>query len=592
MSRENGTYFLDYVKNSVFDFAHDSYRVPVLNTGLRIHELFTEIQKTPSHYIEKSIAPIIKEIDFSIQKDLAFNEVFEKSLPDIKSDLKSGNIGRIKTMASITLGDMADFYVPKNVELLKNEMSKKLRKEKVNYYANNIVSQFLSDGYSKRFVRDAIKNCRHLKGEDVDGPKIIDEFMSNFTGAVKNYRCCAFVSKHFAFYLKGIVGFEVYENTSEFKRKFGKTVDLIDEEWIRKGNSYIKNQKGKRKYLMCIVVASGIKAQDQYSAQEEFESRLNQIRSIAYASGNEPSLSWSNRFSIYDESNNWVFRSENNVLNKRYYLQEQVREKYFRNFVRAIGAGMRENNTRVLRCFSAASTAFRVKNKESQLVSLWSSLETMLPDKNDQKISNINHYMNYMIPLIMIQYLNRVMSWIYFDITKMKQAKVSEVWKSLDGDSDFHRFCAMIVCGQNDDMLRKLFSEIENEVLKFRLYFIYKNLSNISDVIKYIDRHEMLVSWQIMRIYRRRNGIVHNGYGDVEENLLLNFNEYWLNVMRRTSNILARYKCRSELDDVFKIGVQQYKQYRSYLTRREKELNNQRGSLSLVPSDVAYIFSP
>lgn len=589
MSVENGLYFLEYVKNSIFDFAHDSYRVPVLNTNLRFSELIQVIDNTPECYLNKSISPVLEEIKYSISNDLAFKKIFENNISQISSDLSSAGVDRLRLTSLMILGEMRVNYIPENVNLLRDYMSGDLKKSNINYLANNIVSQFLSDGYSKRFIRWVVKKCFSSKGDYKDGADVLNAFLENFDSGFLKYKCCAFVSSSLCFYLKGLVGFQVFEDFESFN---GVEIDgehRLDEEWLRWGVSENKKNISKRYNSNYLVVADNILSKDQYSAQANFEKSLNQIRSIAYASGNEPWLGWKNRFFVVGERGEWTFSSESNVLNKRHLLHENVRKKYFRDFVHTISDGMLKDNGRALRCFSSASTAFRVNNKESQLVSLWSSLETILPDNGERQKSNIEHYTGYILPLIMIQYLNRIMSWVYFDVKKLRRGSVPALWKEIDDfDDEFLKFCAMITMPEYKSVLDKVGAEIKNETLLFRVFLLYKNISSVDNVVKCLERHQQLVFWQIQRIYRRRNGIVHNGYGDVEENLLLNFNEYWLNVMRRVSVIIEKFPHRKSLDDVFEIGVEQYKQYQSYLSRRKNTIDN--GRVALNKDDVAYIF--
>ena len=48
-------------------------------------------------------------------------------------------------------------------------------------------------------------------------------------------------------------------------------------------------------------------------------------------------------------------------------------------------------------------------------------------------------------------------------------------------------------------------------LLKERIEYYHATLSNTADVFKFVDKHGERVKWQVMRIYRNRNLIIHNG---------------------------------------------------------------------------------
>ena len=58
----------------------------------------------------------------------------------------------------------------------------------------------------------------------------------------------------------------------------------------------------------------------------------------------------------------------------------------------------------------------------------------------------------------------------------------------------------------------ELFSKLKDfELLRFRAFQLNKFFSEPSSALKAIEKHQEKLSWQIHRIYRYRNGIIHSG---------------------------------------------------------------------------------
>jgi hypothetical protein len=61
--------------------------------------------------------------------------------------------------------------------------------------------------------------------------------------------------------------------------------------------------------------------------------------------------------------------------------------------------------------------------------------------------------------------------------------------------------------------MKQIYSELDNNpLLRYRLYELKKTFKDGKSILKLIDEHEKIVTWQIKRIYRIRNISTHLGY--------------------------------------------------------------------------------
>lgn len=585
-------YFLLYFKNTIFDYAHDSYRAPVHTSWSRVDEIISEIDRAPAHYAQNVISAMVDELLWSISHDRVFKEIFFREISIVNIELKSGNVKRIRTCCKMVSQRLSSEYMPRTIARLCDVVDNGNGKSEINYLVGNVASHFLRMGHSREIIRSKIKAYLN-KIDNYDVPsELVRSFFSEFPVPEKDFRCVSVVSQHLSFYIKGLNGFQVFQKVEDFLSFItdeGSDRDIyqVFVDWYERNRFNVKKtQSGVNKFN--IVVCDGLAARDKFSAKEGFKSTIRDIKSVAYAAGNEPSLFWVESFFIVDTvdiSASFV-RSGKNILSKRYGLQESVRSEYFVGYLRAMNAERFKNNDSIRRCFSTAATAFTVNNKQTQLFSLWSSLESILPARGSKDISIVNNFISHLMPLILIQYVNRMLVWNYYDVSTMRShQKIIKHWEQVDvSGEDFDKFVALLLLKENEPSLKNLLSDIDNTVIRFRVYQLNKRLGTAGGILSAIEKYKMLVEWQIRRVYRRRNGIVHSGYNDVEENLLLNFNEYWLNAMRRLSHVMKTYRVVDiDLEDSFQVSAFQYNNYISFIRSLDKKA-------PLRKEDLPYIF--
>lgn len=148
-----------------------------------------------------------------------------------------------------------------------------------------------------------------------------------------------------------------------------------------------------------------------------------------------------------------------------------------------------------------------------QLVNLWTCLETMAPASPDaSKVSNV---VSRMTPIITLGYFNRIVSNLLFDILRWNRRKAlniikeSSTYKGEDLKGSFYEILSSTV---NNKSLQDLLSSFGSyELLRYRVFEISALLKSRSRAIKKLQRHEKMVTWQLHRIYRTRNSIVHSG---------------------------------------------------------------------------------
>ena len=148
-----------------------------------------------------------------------------------------------------------------------------------------------------------------------------------------------------------------------------------------------------------------------------------------------------------------------------------------------------------------------------QLVNLWTCLETMAPASPDaSKVSNV---VSRMTPIITLGYFNRIVSNLLFDILRWNRRKAINIIKdssTYKGEDLKGSFYELLSSAENNKNLQDLLVSFGNyELLRYRVFEISNLLKSRNKAIEKLQRHEKMVTWQLHRIYRTRNSIVHSG---------------------------------------------------------------------------------
>lgn len=152
-----------------------------------------------------------------------------------------------------------------------------------------------------------------------------------------------------------------------------------------------------------------------------------------------------------------------------------------------------------------------------QLVNLWTCLETISPGgTHGSKIGNV---LGRVIPCLMLGYYNRLVANLLFDIIRWDRVSLSQSLKIGSFDQKFdlkQKFTLLLSDKENDAALADLLARCRDfELLRFRIFSIAEVMRDSAAAKKKLDLHEQTLKWQLHRIYRTRNSIVHAGESPV-----------------------------------------------------------------------------
>ncbi|MFG3694835.1 hypothetical protein ACGFZ6_15835 [Stutzerimonas stutzeri] len=148
---------------------------------------------------------------------------------------------------------------------------------------------------------------------------------------------------------------------------------------------------------------------------------------------------------------------------------------------------------------------------ENQMINLWIALESLIPSKGPDKAS-IEHMVDSVIPFLNSSYVSKLLLSLCRDLFRWNGRLMKILLKDIGGKDLISRLASFLSLQKHEAARNRLESSFGEFVLLSERYNYIKGvLSSPELVVETLDRHKERVSWQIRRIYRARNLIVHEG---------------------------------------------------------------------------------
>lgn len=154
-----------------------------------------------------------------------------------------------------------------------------------------------------------------------------------------------------------------------------------------------------------------------------------------------------------------------------------------------------------------------ISSPDIQLVNIWTCLETLVPAGGSG--SKISHVVRNVVPILMLGYINRLTFNLLFDILRWNRRKLTIALSRTTHQDEMDlksKFISLLTKPEHSEALEYLLEECGRfELLRNRIFNVSAFLSDRKKALNKISVHQQMVEWQIYRIYRTRNRIVHSG---------------------------------------------------------------------------------
>lgn len=140
-------------------------------------------------------------------------------------------------------------------------------------------------------------------------------------------------------------------------------------------------------------------------------------------------------------------------------------------------------------------------------------MEVLIPIERSGSFSRINQISNAVSTMLTSRYFRMLLCQLNQQIASAIGSKYSAIIESVeDGNSEIEKLLALLVLPKNNTRFQALCQDLAlAPLLAFRLQQYKDNFSSGKRIKDFYERHATRLTWQIMRIYRNRNMIVHDG---------------------------------------------------------------------------------
>lgn len=533
---------------------YESFRAPSLDTISRVAEVgMIALEIKRERVPIAAISAALEELSYYLGKDAAIREISPSEIDYFQSTWKSGKITekdvlQISRFARSLHEKLSSEYRSVLERLIVQSRLEPKKKDYVRKICADYCSHLINSGYSRQYILSQV-NSRFFSNDIKKIEKrTLERFFRSFDGAEAVFQVTIPVSNTLAKYL------------SSFKRL--PFVILAADEINPQASSLYDEIKSVKKITK--FVTGRISAKDNYSAARKFIEALDTLISITYLARRGVELEWTN--STYVKRiravSGEIISLDQIVLQRKSLVLTNAILRDIRDYGERIIFDFDEMSMeRLVSAVNMSAISRSSYRPENQLITLWSAFEVLMDDP-PKGVARISHYINIIIPAICITYPGRYSRAVFDEIYRGNRTHFRTFFSKSEfnpADDMYIKFVKLVF---RDD-LKHLHNEFctglgRNPLALYRLSKLERDFGKPADLLAALSAHEQRVNWQISRIYRTRNDIVHSGAMPVFLNsLVMNVFEYFKSALVPVLNRASGEQKPSNIDQIVaEVGFQ------------------------------------
>lgn len=572
------SYFVQLLEELLFDYTHSTYKPSIMHVPSLCFEALMTIDDIENGCINQAhITHIIDELIESLKKDKIAISLLTLPLNTFIEQLKSTSHG---------INDKKTVLELLNLQLEKNKYENKLKEELISciyseYNPDNIreltrllVTHLTLRGVSKEYLTEIM--IEHFYEKKIESNDEIKQFLKK----IPNDK----------------IEFVVYFKVDKSFLNIKKSIKNLDIEVLERIPEELKNDIFFNVNKERIIVSVKDESFDYYSARKSAEETLKLAATLLsiYHHKQEPSWELENHIS-YGDGNHKVISVTINPMHLCRDLKIKAAGKKFDEFVE--GFSMSSGSfKKFIRCVQLHSMALRTNSVENQILNLWVAIESLVPDELKKENDNtIDHIINTIIPFLNIVYMEGLVRSLSHDLNRWNESKFTKLIKPFNENNNMAKSLLMaLTSSEKEEFIKQFKEELNNyPLLEQRFLHIEKLVLNPLNILDAIKRHDKRLTWQIKRIYRARNKIIHTGTTPMAAHRLVeNMHEY-LDMVLDTIIKMATMPAKiSSVSQGFKTIDMKYKHYFNKIEKATKEQKkSENGQIEQTINIIELIFS-
>lgn len=533
-SAEGTLFFAQAMLDFLREDAFEGFRAYSLDTVARLYEALALGNDIKQGKVPR---PTFKSIEDELIWSLKGDDVLQAIAP-MEADLLQDKIKKTSDIEELCflIEMIVSKYSKKYQDVLADKVSELIpnSSDRISLLRNTgfLVSHLLNDGHSRDFLLRKLRERFFESDIKRPGARMVRGFIKSIRAERRKYKVVCVLESRVANLLDHIGGFEPL-NLKDLPLHAQESV--VDRKDFNEADRYI-----------CEVFS----APDAYQAAAQMANRLADARALMVLPAQ--------RLNVSAKPGLYVFTPRAKfgqiISPERGSLEAAVLAPIAGRRLKSLTKVPRQldecfdlpSRERIFGALSTASVAFETPLVETRLISFWSAFEVLMSDPRTEDV-RINHYVRHLVPCITLRYQRRLFSAVYDSLLINYHSRIGNLIRNIPVTSaaDQHtRFTKLIILPEYDQLRQQLMGMMKfNPLLRHRLFRLQKYYGTPFACRETIIDHSKRVEWQLHRIYRTRNNLVHSGRTPIYiDSLVRNCLDYF------RSTIIALARKASERD--------------------------------------------
>lgn len=561
-SLEGLVFFAQLIEELLFDYSLDTYKPSAMNSSTLCSEALRLMRDVDAEVIdEANIKHVMKELIFTIRKDEVAKSLLSIPVDELSRELENDSIGRHDKRIIIQI-IQSDLHIAKykkrNEALLTSAVADGNQKNRIRTLARSYVTTLIAIGYDPSYLYPTARRFFFWGEGKITSADSINSFFDHFSNQDQKYVAIFAATKIFE---------ELEAACKDFHITLSRTIPTDYEQYVSE-----KNFAALEGDVYLIV--NEFDAKDVHSARSRAERKIEMISTLASLFHHKEIPRWREKALMINlkSKKSRVVSAPANPMLKCADLRAGEAAKKVSAFLNSYSFNEGESYDRFIRSAELHALALRNDAPENQLLNLWVALETLVPSNTTVHKAKVNNTIDQILPMLSMRYLPTLIQRLYFDIVRWDQGALSRAIRNISGSDDKERLLKLMFLQDHAAEKRELLNSFGHfYLLRNRFHYFTDHLRSTKKIAEILETHWQRVDWQIRRIYRARNSIIHAGatpsYVDI---LIKNLHDYLDTVSNTTIRLASDGDKINTIDQAFKYASICYGAY----IRKLKTANN------------------
>ncbi|RVU38363.1 hypothetical protein EOI86_03475 [Hwanghaeella grinnelliae] len=495
-------FFAQRLEELTFEYTLDSYKAPTTNAPFLVSECIEQIDNCEQSGISSSsISHILEELKSKLFQNPVVSSIVSLSVESY-TKLDNDDLPELRRRLAVLQREIApQIYALRTMEMIAEDVGNN-EKFHLNFLSRELATTLIGLGVSPFHINRTVRKVFFTAEASVDEETIIDTFFRevfphhhNFTVAFKTNMPERVLHEDVLKRLR----LKIKSSTDGIF-----TTEAIPEEFLglEEAQSY--------------VVAENVRATDSYSAVELALSKVGSLHDLFRLFNHKAGFEIDERGLAEQKCCAGELRFAPSRINRMQFINDnrpkQAGQK-LNKFMQGLLLPLGSDKNKFLRVIDFHGMCLNSEIVENQILNLWTCFETIVP-MNRQR-TTIANVAGKIAPFVGLLYVRRLFECLTYDLLRWNRRKLSNILKNIEFPDDYElvdKVFYLTTQSTCEPQLEKLFKELGPfELLRFRMFQLRQSFASPKKSIETIKQHQQRVEWQIHRIYRTRNAIIHSG---------------------------------------------------------------------------------